>query len=70
MKALPYSERPFVKPFDKLRRVLRRGLRTGWFSNVGVQGQKGDKRLAESGDAPSRWLWTGFSTKMRKRREL
>ena len=35
-----------------------------------MQGQKGDKLLAESGDAPSRWLWAGFSTKVRKRRQL
>jgi hypothetical protein len=35
-----------------------------------VQGWEGDKLLAESGDTPSRWLWSGFSTKARKRREL
>jgi hypothetical protein len=29
-----------------------------WFSNVGVQGQEGDKLLAESGDVPSRQLWS------------
>ena len=33
-----------------------------WPSNVGVQGREGDKLLAEGGDAPSTWLWTGFST--------
>jgi hypothetical protein len=31
---------------------------------------KGDKLLAESGDTSSGWLWSGFSTKARKRREL
>ena len=41
-----------------------------WLSNVGVQGVKGDKLLAESGDASSKWLWSGCSTKARKRREL
>ena len=41
-----------------------------WLSNVGVQGMKGDKLLAERGDASNGWLWTGFSTKVRKRREL
>jgi hypothetical protein len=41
-----------------------------WPSNVGVQGVKGDKLLAESGDASSKWLRSGFSTKARKRREL
>jgi hypothetical protein len=30
----------------------------------------GDKLLAESGDASNGWLWSGFSTKARKRREL
>ena len=41
-----------------------------WLSNVGVQGVKGDKLLAGSGDASNGWLWSGFSTKARKRREL
>jgi len=41
-----------------------------WLSNIGVQGVKGDKLLAESGDTSSGWLWSGFSTKARKRREL
>ena len=40
-----------------------------WPSNVGVQGVKGDILLAGSGDASNRWLWSGFSTKARKRRE-
>ena len=41
-----------------------------WLSNVGVQGVKGDKLLAESGDTSNRWLRSGFSTKACKRREL
>jgi len=39
-------------------------------SSVGVQGVTGDKLLAESGDASNGWLWSGCSTKARKRREL
>jgi hypothetical protein len=31
---------------------------------------KGDKLLAGSGDASNGWLWSGFSMKVRKRREL
>ena len=41
-----------------------------WLSNVGVQGVKGDKLLAESSDTSNGWLRSGFSTKARKRREL
>jgi hypothetical protein len=41
-----------------------------WLSNVGVQGVKGDKLLAEGGDASNGWLRSGFSAKARKRREL
>jgi len=41
-----------------------------WLSNIGVQGVKGDKLLAESGDTSSGWLWSEFSTKARERREL
>jgi len=33
-----------------------------WLSNAGVQGVKGDKLLAESGDASNGWLWSGCST--------
>jgi len=31
---------------------------------------KGDKLLVKSGEASSRWLWSGCSTKARRRREL
>ena len=57
-RALPYGGRMAIKPFDELR------------TGVGVQGVKGDKLLAESGDTSSRWLRLGCSTKARKRREL
>jgi hypothetical protein len=41
-----------------------------WLSNAEAQGMTGDKLLAESGDTLSGWLWSGFSTKALKRREL
>ena len=55
-RALPYGGRLAINPSASLR--------------AGVQGVKGNKLLAESGDASSGWLWSGFSTKARKRREL
>ena len=55
MVAPPYCGRLAIKPFAGPFVKLRGDLRTG----VGVQGWKGDERQAESGDAPSRWLWSG-----------
>jgi hypothetical protein len=53
---LPYGGRLAINPSTLLR--------------TGVQGVKGDELLAEGGDASSKWLRSGFSTKARKCREL